>query len=120
MGKMSRVRLPVLEGLLLIGTSLLGPDALAGVTLAALAVPEVLGYASIAGMPVVTGLYTNDGSDGGVRAAGVLPASGGCRGLGHHSDPGRRVVGGGQDSPRFVQLAGTAALLVGGMLLAAR
>src|SRR4051794_41422489 len=34
------------------------PEALAGATLAALAVPEVLGYARIAGMPVVTGLYT--------------------------------------------------------------
>ena len=35
-----------------------GSDALAGVTLALLAVPQVLGYARIAGMPVVTGLYT--------------------------------------------------------------
>ena len=33
-------------------------DVLAGVTLAALGIPEVLGYAKIAGMPVVTGLYT--------------------------------------------------------------
>ena len=30
----------------------------AGVTLAALAIPEVMGYTSIAGTPVVTGLYT--------------------------------------------------------------
>jgi len=34
------------------------PDALAGLTLAALAIPEVLGYARIAGMPVEAGLYT--------------------------------------------------------------
>src|SRR4051794_471164 len=33
-------------------------DVIAGVTLAALAIPEVMGYSSIAGMPVVTGLYT--------------------------------------------------------------
>ena len=33
-------------------------DAWAGVTLAALAIPACLGYARIAGMPVVTGLYT--------------------------------------------------------------
>src|SRR6202035_4000202 len=33
-------------------------DVLAGVTLAALAVPETMGYAKIAGMPTVTGLYT--------------------------------------------------------------
>jgi high affinity sulfate transporter 1 len=33
-------------------------DIIAGITLAALAVPEVMGYTKIAGMPVVTGLYT--------------------------------------------------------------
>lgn len=33
-------------------------DILAGITLAALAIPEVMGYTKIAGMPVVTGLYT--------------------------------------------------------------
>ena len=33
-------------------------DLLAGVTLAAVSIPVVLGYAKIAGMPVVTGLYT--------------------------------------------------------------
>src|SRR5580698_7587337 len=33
-------------------------DALAGVVLAAMDIPQVLGYTKIAGMPVVTGLYT--------------------------------------------------------------
>jgi high affinity sulfate transporter 1 len=33
-------------------------DVLAGATLAALAIPEVMGYTHIAGTPVVTGLYT--------------------------------------------------------------
>src|SRR5262245_52880214 len=33
-------------------------DALAGVTLASMNVPQVLGYTRIAGTPVVTGLYT--------------------------------------------------------------
>ena len=33
-------------------------DALAGLTLAAMNVPQALGYTKIAGMPVVTGLYT--------------------------------------------------------------
>jgi MFS superfamily sulfate permease-like transporter len=32
-------------------------DLLAGVTLAAIAVPQAMGYAKIAGMPVVAGLY---------------------------------------------------------------
>jgi SulP family sulfate permease len=33
-------------------------DVLAGVVLAAMDIPQVLGYTKIAGMPVVTGLYT--------------------------------------------------------------
>jgi high affinity sulfate transporter 1 len=33
-------------------------DIVAGITLAALAIPEVMGYTKIAGTPVVTGLYT--------------------------------------------------------------
>src|SRR5438046_1351410 len=33
-------------------------DLVAGVTLAALAIPEVMGYTKIAGTPVITGLYT--------------------------------------------------------------
>ena len=36
----------------------LSRDVLAGVTLAALAIPEVMGYTKIAGTPVITGLYT--------------------------------------------------------------
>ena len=31
---------------------------MAGLTLAAIGIPEVMGYTKIAGMPVVTGLYT--------------------------------------------------------------
>jgi sulfate permease, SulP family len=33
-------------------------DAVAGVTLASMNIPQVLGYTRIAGTPVVTGLYT--------------------------------------------------------------
>jgi SulP family sulfate permease len=36
----------------------LSRDIVAGVTLAALAIPEVMGYTRIAGTPVITGLYT--------------------------------------------------------------
>lgn len=36
----------------------LGPDVLAGLTLAAIAIPEVMGYTSITQTPIVTGLYT--------------------------------------------------------------
>ncbi len=53
-----RLPLPLLEGLLPVGKKRALPDVLAGATLAAIAIPEVLGYSRIAGMPVVTGLYT--------------------------------------------------------------
>lgn len=36
----------------------LGPDIIAGVTLAAVAIPECMGYTKIVATPVVTGLYT--------------------------------------------------------------
>ena len=34
------------------------PDIMAGITLAALGIPEVMGYTKIIGTPVITGLYT--------------------------------------------------------------
>jgi high affinity sulfate transporter 1 len=51
-------RLPLLRGLLPLDRSRLAGDVLAGVTLAALGIPEVMGYTKISGTPVVTGLYT--------------------------------------------------------------
>lgn len=51
-------RLPVLQGVLPIDRSKIPLDIVAGITLAALAIPEVMGYTQIAGMPVITGLYT--------------------------------------------------------------
>jgi SulP family sulfate permease len=45
-------------GILPIDRSRVSIDIVAGITLAALAIPEVMGYTKIAGMPVVTGLYT--------------------------------------------------------------
>jgi len=51
-------RLPILQGVLPINRSQISLDIVAGVTLAALAIPEVMGYTQIAGMPVITGLYT--------------------------------------------------------------
>jgi SulP family sulfate permease len=47
-----------MEGVLPIDRSRVSTDIVAGITLAALAIPEVMGYTKIAGMPVVTGLYT--------------------------------------------------------------
>jgi high affinity sulfate transporter 1 len=47
-----------LQGVLPLDRKQIPTNVLAGVTLAALAIPEVMGYTSIAGMPVITGLYT--------------------------------------------------------------
>ena len=96
-------------------------DALAGLTLAALGIPEVLGYAKIAGMPLVTGLYTM------LLPMAVFAVLGSSRHLVVAADSataailaaalsGLAMAG----SERYVRLAGLAALLAGGMLLAAR
>src|SRR5229473_3800430 len=53
-----RLSLPLLQGLLPFHRVRIGPDIVAGITLAALGIPEVMGYTKIIGTPVVTGLYT--------------------------------------------------------------
>jgi len=53
-----RSSLPFLQGLLPLDKARLGPDIMAGITLAALGIPEVMGYTKIIGTPVITGLYT--------------------------------------------------------------
>jgi len=50
--------LPVMQGLLPIKGSQVPAEVIAGITLAALAIPEVMGYTKISGTPVITGLYT--------------------------------------------------------------
>ena len=50
--------IPVLGGLVPFRPREAAKDALAGVTLASMNIPQVLGYTRIAGTPVVTGLYT--------------------------------------------------------------
>src|SRR5215469_5678291 len=112
---------PVLEGVLPIERSRVPAEALAGLTLAALGIPEVLGYAKIAGMPLVTGLYTL------LLPMAVFAVLGSSRHLVVAADSataailaaaltGLAAVG----SPQYVRLAGLAALLAAGMLLLAR
>jgi SulP family sulfate permease len=113
--------LPVLQGLLPIERARVLTDVLAGLTLAALGIPEVLGYAKIAGMPVVTGLYTM------LLPMAVFAVLGSSRHLVVAADSataailaaaltGLAAVG----SERYVKLAGLVALLTAGMLLIAR
>jgi SulP family sulfate permease len=53
-----RSLLPVFQGLLPFDKVRIGPDIMAGITLVALGIPEVMGYTKIIGTPVITGLYT--------------------------------------------------------------
>ncbi|MGA3248996.1 MAG: SulP family inorganic anion transporter, partial [Paraburkholderia sp.] len=51
-------RFGLLKGILPLNRAAALRDVFAGVTLASMDIPQVLGYARIAGMPAVTGLYT--------------------------------------------------------------
>ena len=104
-----RRRWRVVGGLLPVGRSEVTGDVLAGLTLAAVGIPEVLGYAKIAGMPVVTGLYTM------LLPMAVFAVLGSSRhlvvgrGLRHRGDPrrrARRARGGGVAAVRPVGRAG--------------
>jgi len=53
-----KMNFPLLQGLRHLDSSRIPSEIIAGFTLAALAIPEVMGYTKIAGMPVITGLYT--------------------------------------------------------------
>ncbi|MGB9069650.1 MAG: SulP family inorganic anion transporter [Candidatus Acidiferrales bacterium] len=96
-------------------------DALAGLQLAALNIPQVLGYAQIAGMPFVTGLYTlllpvvgfaafassrflvvaADSATAAILAGGISPIAAG-------------------DNGRYIALASLVALMTAVFLLLAR
>jgi high affinity sulfate transporter 1 len=52
------VRFSILQGILPITAARIPAEVLAGITLAAVAIPEVMGYTKISGTPVITGLYT--------------------------------------------------------------
>jgi MFS superfamily sulfate permease-like transporter len=57
-GKLRDMGFRILQGLLPLKPRVALNDAAAGLTLASMNVPQVLGYTRIAGTPVVTGLYT--------------------------------------------------------------
>jgi MFS superfamily sulfate permease-like transporter len=96
-------------------------DLVAGVTLASMNIPQLLGYARIAGMPLAAGLYTALLAPIGFALFGssrhlVVAADSGtaailASALGHLAQPG---------SAHYLSLAATTALLTAGMLLLAR
>ena len=51
-------RFPFMQGVLPITAARVPAEIIAGITLAAIAIPEVMGYTKISGTPVITGLYT--------------------------------------------------------------
>jgi high affinity sulfate transporter 1 len=116
-----RSPLPVFEGLLPLDRGRAVPDVLAGATLAALAIPEVLGYSRIAGMPVVTGLYTL------IIPAVLFAVFGSSRHLVVGADSATAAITFAAltplalaGSPQYIGLACMLALIAGVLLLVAR
>jgi high affinity sulfate transporter 1 len=109
------------RGLLPLGRSQLRTDLLAGLTLAAMNIPQAMGYTKIAGLPPITGLYTlllpviafallgasrylvvaADSATAAILAVGVAPLAA-------------------EGSPKYLALASMVALLAAGCLLMAR
>ncbi|HEV7834806.1 MAG TPA: SulP family inorganic anion transporter [Caballeronia sp.] len=115
------MRFKLLRGVLPLGRGAALRDLLAGVTLATMDIPQVLGYARIAGMPAVTGLYT-----------AFLPLLafalfGASRHLVVAADSATATIFASHlstmataGSAQYMALAGAVALLSAGMLLLAR
>jgi sulfate permease, SulP family len=115
------MRLRLFESLRPLNRSTVVRDAIAGVTLASMNIPQVLGYTRIAGTPVVTGLYTVllplvafaafGSSRHLVVAADSATAAIFSSSLSQMAPPG---------SEKYMALVGMVALLTAGFLLVAR
>jgi SulP family sulfate permease len=117
----TRRRLPLLQGILPFDPSRVPADVLAGVTLAALGIPEVMGYTTIAGMPVITGLYTI------LIPIAVFAVLGSSRHLVVGADSASAAIMAAGiaglapiASPHYVSIAGIVAIATGAFLLLAR
>jgi sulfate permease, SulP family len=112
----------LLNGFLPIDSSRLPLDLIAGATLAALAIPEVMGYTKIAGTPVITGLYTL------VLPVFLFALFGSSRHLVVGADSasaailatGLIAMGQTTDSPTYVMMASLVALMCAALLIVAR
>jgi high affinity sulfate transporter 1 len=110
------------QGLLPFDTGRIGPDIIAGITLAALGIPEVMGYTKIIGTPVITGLYTL------FLPVLVFALFGSSRHLVVSADSATAaMVAAGlaslsftANSPRYVALTSLIGLVTAGILLVAR
>jgi len=111
----------VLEGVLPLPKTGIGPEIVAGSTLAAIAIPEVMGYTKIAGMPVITGMYTI------LVPIALFAVLGSSRHLVVGADSATAAIMASGlagmaavASPRYVALAGMLALITAGILMLAR
>jgi MFS superfamily sulfate permease-like transporter len=117
----NRRRWPLFAGILPLDRTQVLPNLMAGVTLAAMNIPQAMGYTKIAGTPVITGLYTlllpviafavfgasrylvvaADSATAAILAVGISPLAAAA-------------------SPKYMALASMVALLAAGWLLLAR
>lgn len=114
-------RIPLFDGIRPVRRSQLPKEILAGVTLAAMNIPQALGYARIAGAPVITGLYTL------LLPIVAFATFGSSRYLVVAADSATAaIVAGGlngmavETSERYIALAGLVALMAGGCLILSR
>ena len=114
-------RLSLFQGIRPLRKSRIPKDVLAGVTLAAMNIPQALGYTRIAGTPVVTGLYTL------LLPLVAFATFGSSRYLVVAADSATAaILAGGLAgmaplaSARYVALAGLVALMTAGCLVLAR
>ena len=120
--KATKRTLPIFGGLLPFDPAKVPTDLIAGATLGALAIPETMGYANMAGMPPVTGLYTI------VIPIFLFAIFGSSRHLVVGADSATAVVlyaglaglGLTAASGEWIAMAGLAALMVAVVLVAAR
>jgi MFS superfamily sulfate permease-like transporter len=121
-GQGQQRRIPLFQGLLPFNKSNLPGDIMGGVILAALGIPEVMGYTKIIGTPVVTGLYT-------MLLPMIAFAIFGCsRHLVVSADSATAAMVAAAltslsfvaNTPRYVALTSLVALVAGAMLILAR
>ncbi len=118
--ELTKPRLPLFQGILPLDRSRILADIMAGITLAAVGIPEVMGYTKIIDTPVVTGLYTM------LLPILAFAIFGSSRHLVVGADSATAVIVAAAlvslavpSSTRYVALTGLVALVAGGMLLLA-
>lgn len=114
-------RFPILQGILPLNRAKVPTDILAGITLAALNIPQALGYTKIAGTPVITGLYAI------LLPMSIFAVFGSSRHLvvGADSATAAILAAGlaglaASGSPEYLALCGLLALMAAGLLILAR